>query len=558
MRRFLLCMLSALMAIGTSAADVTPQEARQQATAFLHQRFYSHRAAGNLPELEMTQPIEGLYAFNIGDRQGFVIVSPDDRTEAVLGYSDHGYIDPDHIPYNMRQWLKGYAEQIEWIRANNLQKISPSNVARRDDTQKTPIRPLLTSHWNQDYPYYNSCPTYQNTQTLAGCVATAMAQIVNFHKWPMAIQNTIPAYTTGSTGISVPAIPAGTPIDWQNMLNDYIYEQVFNPNTGQHELNTRFNDDEAAAVADLMMFCGASINMDYSPVASGAYSTAIPYALVHYFGYDDMVTMVKRDNYTYDNWIELIYHELSEGRPVLYSGMSSSNGHQFVCDGYEGDDLFHINWGWNGTNDGVFRLSVLDAYDKDATTPNSRSFSNKQDAIIGIKIPGTEGSILNVSTSEIKLVLKSMTLDRNTVKVNTPVYATATIKNLSSQTFNGSIVLYEQNTGKGEKAQNVQLDAFEEKEVTLSYTPNTTGKHLLTLIYRKELTSNQYYYLYTEWSNIYSLELTVTETDVADGITTVDADSMPANEQIFDLQGRRVKKPAKGLYIINGKKTILK
>lgn len=214
--------------------------------------------------------------------------------------------------------------------------------------------------------------------------------------------------------------------------------------------------------------------------------------------------------------------------------------------------------GWNGTNDGVFRLSVLDAYDKDATTPNSRSFSNKQDAIIGIKIPGTEGSILNVSTSEIKLVLKSMTLDRNTVKVNTPVYATATIKNLSSQTFNGSIVLYEQNTGKGEKAQNVQLDAFEEKEVTLSYTPNTTGKHLLTLIYRKELTSNQYYYLYTEWSNIYSLELTVTETDVADGITTVDAGSMPTNEQIFDLQGRRVKKPAKGLYIINGKKTLLK
>lgn len=558
MRRLILCILAAVMATYMSAGDVTPEAAQQEAVAFLQNKQLTRRAPEELSKLTMTQPIEGLYAFNIGDNQGFVFVSPDDRTEAILGYSDHGHLDPDNIPENMRAWLQGYAEQIAWIRANNLQKVSRPRALRRGDTEKSPIAPLLTSHWNQDYPYYNACPVYQNAQTLAGCVATAMAQIVNFHKWPTVIKNTIPAYTTGTLGISVPAIPGGTPIDWQNIQDTYKYEQVFNPNTGQYELNTFFNDEEAAAVANLMMYCGASINMDYSPVASGAYSTAIPYALIQYFDFDEMVTLVKRENYTYDNWIELIYHELSEGRPVLYSGMSSNAGHQFVCDGYEEDDLFHMNWGWNGTHDANFRLSVLDAYDKDATTPNSRSFSNRQNAIIGIKKPGTEGSILDVGTSEINLVLKSLTLDRNTVKVNTQVYATATIKNSSNQSFNGSIVLYEQNTGKGEKAQAFQMDPLEEKEVTLSYTPETTGKHTLTLIYRKDPTANQYYYMYTEWSSVYSIELTVTETDVADGITTITTDEHSSQTVIFDLQGRRVLKPTKGLYIINGKKTLLK
>ena len=132
---------------------------------------------------------------------------------------------------------------------------------------------------------------------------------------------------------------------------------------------------------------------------SGAYSESIPFALKAYFGYDAGTRQAKRKCYTYAEWVELIYDELAARRPVLLGGQSAGGGHSFVCDGYEGDDYFHINWGWNGGGDGFFRLAVLQPYERGIGGGSTLDgFSFGQDAIVGIQRPevGTKGYCLSL------------------------------------------------------------------------------------------------------------------------------------------------------------------
>ena len=83
MKRTLLCILSILMTLVVKAGDVTPEVAMKQAADFVKQRVAngSRRAPGAMSQLSMTKKVSGLYVINIGKSEGFVIVSPDDRTE---------------------------------------------------------------------------------------------------------------------------------------------------------------------------------------------------------------------------------------------------------------------------------------------------------------------------------------------------------------------------------------------------------------------------------------------------------------------------------------------
>ena len=382
MKKILLLMLSLVMVTTMMAEGVTPDEALNQARNFVKNRenkgMRPHRAPGTAASrLVMAKQVNGLYVFNVAKDEGFVIVSNDDRTEPILGYSDSGHFDPENMPENMRAWLQGYADQIAWL--NKHPEVQ--NTIQKAPT-KNPIGPLMVTEWDQGDPYNLLCPISSNEQCVTGCVATSMAQVMYFHGIrtgnPTQTTTEIASYTTSTLGLSIASIPSGTRLNWSNMLTYY------------DKNNNNITNDEKAAVATLMKACGASIRMDYNLArngGSGAYSSDVPGALKKYFGYSSATRFVSRDDYSLGDWNNLIFNELAENRPVIYGGQSSGGGHSFVVDGYDGDELFHVNWGWGGHQNGYFLLSILNPGSTEGIGASSSNdgYSFSQNAIIGAK-----------------------------------------------------------------------------------------------------------------------------------------------------------------------------
>lgn len=314
------------------------------------------------------------FVFNVGDDQGFVIAAGDDCVPAILGYADRGTFVGDSLPANVKWWLDGYNDAIGRLQASGQQ------APRRAPTHAA-IPALLTCQWNQGSPYNMYCPQFFDTgeTCVTGCVATAMAQIMYYHRVRSvrSVQADIPGYTCRTNWenygkMTVQGIPKNSPIDWNDMTDTY---------------DNASTDAAKRAVANLMKYCGVSVKMDYSPSASGASSSYVVTALKNYFGYDAGTHYVWRSSYSDDAWDELIYNELANGRPVHYSGQGSEGGHAFVCDGYDGDGYYHINWGWGGYCDANFRLSDLTPSGSGIGSDGG-GFNDKQGAIIGAKPDG--------------------------------------------------------------------------------------------------------------------------------------------------------------------------
>lgn len=375
MKKKSLSLLLLMLPLIVMAAPVTQEQAMQKAREFMtsHQNMAKGKmlkAARTPLKLKSAEAEAGYYVFNVGEQQGYVVVSGDDRTIPILGYSTTGTFDAATIPANMRAWLEDYERQISM-----LDKYA---AAKAPDTDHEAIAPLIKSTWDQMKPYNLLCPTDPSTGelSLTCCVATAVAQVMNYYKYPETTRITIPAYTTESLGIRVPSIPKTT-IDWDNMLDSY---------------DESATEEQQNAVATLMKLCGAALEVDYTSYNSSAYFYKQVTALTKYFNYDKSMRFLERFYFRAAEWDELIYNELKEQRPVLYGGQSMGGGHGFVIDGYSSDGYFHVNWGWSGASDDYFLLSVLDPYSNEesgaSTTPDGYDFY--QNAVVGIQKPGGE------------------------------------------------------------------------------------------------------------------------------------------------------------------------
>ncbi len=359
-----------------TADNVTAEQAEQIAAQFMN----SHRPSVRKPlQMAKRQPLNlkiasdatAYYVFNVGTENGYVIVSGSNLAPQVLAFSGEGSFKEETIPTNMKTWLDGYADQIAY-----LENTKGKHEAPRQHIQRSAVDPLLTSTWGQGAPYNSMCPTDPSTgiRCVTGCVATALAQVINYHKYPSQTIAAIPSYTTETLGISMPQISITT-IDWDNMLDSYSGSST----------TTQKN-----AVAQLMLLCGQSTEMNYnisSAGGSGADMALDAKALQTYFGYDKTVRVLDRNAFSTVAWESLVYDELAAGRPVLYGGQSTGGGHAFVVDGYDGNGLFHINWGWDGNSDSYFLLSVLNPYNNEAIGSSSSDdgFSFGQNAVVGIQ-----------------------------------------------------------------------------------------------------------------------------------------------------------------------------
>ena len=343
MKKLLLLLVCAFAVMAAHAESISEQEALRKAQQFMQNKQFKYSGMRRAPQKGSVS--SAYYIFNAEDNGGFVIVAGDDRMRDILGYAEKGCLDQENIPENVR-WLLDYYAQI----ADSL-SAEKNSAARVASATRSELQPLLTTTWDQGSPYNAHCPEISGQTPPTGCVATAMAQVINYFQWPINEVRSVAAYTSKDANVDLPGLPARK-FEWYGM-----------------------SDDE---VAWLMRYCGQSVQMNYMPAESGAFAIDIPEALVSVFNYSRTAKLVDRSSYTDDKWEELMYGELSVGRPIIYSGNDGeASGHSFVLHGYR-NGMFYVNWGWGGRFDGYFALTNL--------SPNAQQrFNDHQNAVIAIQ-----------------------------------------------------------------------------------------------------------------------------------------------------------------------------
>ena len=373
-RKLLLTLLTLLLPVVVVAEPVDKDAARLKAEAFFtKQSPSSARRARVQQDIRLALTNESYHVFNLGTEDGFVIISGDDCTDEVLGYSDSGTFDAEDMPENLRAWLQGYAEQIAWMKASPNPSKGGGNEGGRasaNGEQRTPIAPLLTSKWNQGDPYNRQTPKIKNEHCVTGCVATAMAQVMYYwyqkEGFEAKLEKDIPKYKSGDTTLESLTAPAT--FDWAKMLDEY---------------DGNSTDTEKDAVAKLMKYVGYSVKMNYGN-SSGADPQDIAPALTGNFGYKS-ARFIGACQYSYEDLQTVVYTDLAAGRPVLYGGQSTGGGHRFVCDGYDEDDYFHFNWGWGGSSNGYYKLALCNPQEQGiGGSSTNGAFYMCQSAVCGI------------------------------------------------------------------------------------------------------------------------------------------------------------------------------
>lgn len=391
MKKLLSLVWLLLCSLPLYSAPVSVEQARKIALDYLTRQAGTlpglNRTPGKQPELSLayspTLPARVaapgtsipeqqalLYVFNDQTAGGFVVVAGDDRANAVLAVTTQGSFDPARLHPGLQWWLhEAEASMARLMADNNSQR----TMVIRAEGLATSIEPLLSTQWGQGAPYNHLCPEdpAHDGQSVTGCTATALAQILNYHHYPEQGSGTV-AYTTSTHGISISADLSTFTFDWANMADNY--------SSGSTTVA------QQTAVAQLMYACGVACKMDYCTLGSG--SSALPKILETNFGIDKACTAHEREYFTTNEWNEIVMTELNAHRPVLYAGSSLYGGHAFVCDGYNADNLYHINWGWYGSCNGYFDLITLDAArsdDPDKSTDYSDSYGMGQRILVGIQ-----------------------------------------------------------------------------------------------------------------------------------------------------------------------------
>ena len=361
MDRKLIFVLGLLVSLTMNAQRITEQQALEKARQFMQGKvFKQQRNVQRVSNRALPAAAQSLYIFNVEDDGGFVIVAGDERADAILGYATSGNIDEEHASPSFRDWLTQMAMEVERSPLR-LPQGGENGLTRRAVTIHAKIDPLILTEWNQgnsnttnnsDGVYNSHLPkNYEGKYPCTGCVATAGAQVMYYYRWPEDVTQVVPGYSTSGfdTKSDLPAIQ----FDWEKMKTRYVANDP--------------DKDAVNAVADLMLYCGYAAHMKYGVDESTANTSTLAENMVNYFGYSDSWQDVYRYKYSISEWDELIYNELAAGRPIIYSG-SYKGGHAFICDGYDGEGMYHFNWGWGGWNNGYFKLQATNPSGADDVT----------------------------------------------------------------------------------------------------------------------------------------------------------------------------------------------
>lgn len=327
------------------------------------------------------------YIYNRGNNQGFVIVSGDDKLSPYIGYADRGRFATENMPAHISAFLEACRARIDEL-SNRLflpsfgsdgSAHSGLYPTRPRTSEPANVAPLLGSiRWNQGEPWNALTPSSGDRNMPVGCVATAYTQVMRYHKWPERGEGSF-SYKEMRSEREHSVDYGETTYDWANMPENF-------------DNGAEATQAQREALATLAYHAGVAVEMMYTPDGSGTYTPLVARALREHFRYDKGVSFKHRVNYTQVTWEQMLRRELIAARPVVYSGSGSGGGHAFVCDGYNAEGLFHINWGWGGLSDGYFNLNYLVPEDLGIGGGAGGGFSIGQGAVVGIKPDRTGNS----------------------------------------------------------------------------------------------------------------------------------------------------------------------
>jgi hypothetical protein len=325
---------------------------------------------------------DAVHVFNFSNG-GFVLIAADDASRPILGYSPSGKFINTPEMKNINFWIGQYIAEIGDIRERDLgneYSINEWNMILEGNISKggsKSLGPLMTTTWNQSPIYNMYCPMDGGSRSVVGCVATAMAQIMNYHKHP----------ATGRDSHSYNILNQTLSVDYY--LSRYDFDSM------PDRLTSSSSDKEKHEVAQISYHAGVAVEMMYGSDGSGAYSQDVPYAMSNYFKYHSGASYDPRSSYgTAQQWKNMLTEQLDSLLPLYYSGYDPDGGHAFVCDGYQGSDYFHFNWGWGGYADGYFTV--------DALNPGSYAFNSGQAVVKNIEPDGISNLTLTNKIDDIQ------------------------------------------------------------------------------------------------------------------------------------------------------------
>ena len=425
-KHLILCLIGLIVGLYAAAAPVGREQARLVATHFVqsnHLKINLETGKG-LSDATQSEEHPYYYVFTGSDGRGFVIVSADDCTTPILGYSDENPFSFNDMPENIKSWLQGYEEEIEYYRSHNIAGNSPNSAAWKELTNATTstpkglsksgngqtVGPLISTRWNQS-PYYNKyCPWHiarQNStltdestptqlHTVTGCVATATAQVMKYWNWPPNGRGSNSyTYSYHEAQIQDNSI-SETNVQHQVTLTSNFADTVFDWSIMPLSLTSSSSEESINAVASLMYNVGIALEMNYDLSyfgGSGAVTISnspevpcVESVLREHFYYAYTITSVLQEDFTTEEWKALLRHELDAARPIIYKGRSATGGHCFICDGYNAeDDMFHFNWGWGGYCDGYYAIGGLNPIGGGDGANVERDYNLQCGAVIGIQ-----------------------------------------------------------------------------------------------------------------------------------------------------------------------------
>ena len=405
MKKTLLLIAIFALTIGKMfAGPVDAQHAQQLGQHFLSTAKGSQKIDVKLVHTSATRGDVDYYVFNVGDNNGFVIIAGDDRVKPVLAYSTTGSFNPNDVSEGFGFTLNSFSEEIQYVREHNLEatadivaewkSVAENGIIKQGRGNSIVVGPLLQTLWHQNFPYNSQCPEDpegHGGHTYAGCVATAMAQVMKFYDWP---PQGVGSHSYYLQGYGQQSANFGE--------TEYHFELM--PLT----LDSLSTEEDYFYIAQFQRHCGVAVDMSYSGHGSGAYSDDVPDALRNYFRYscDDHITnyggFYPGWGYSNEEWIQMLKDGgLDEGIPLYYSGQDDDGqgGHAFVCDGYDENDYFHFNWGWNGKDDAWCPIGALNttkyAFNQmngftGHIIPNSLEYNNRPENITDFEVVENE------------------------------------------------------------------------------------------------------------------------------------------------------------------------
>lgn len=359
--KFYLFVLTAIYSFTLFADNISPEQAQKVALNFYFEKYNQFERLVSYDQLNIRSvytETDGnqnfYYVFHI-NKGGFVIVSADDRLNPVLGYSFTHDFGIENQPPNVKWWVSQYSGQVKYAREKQL--VPENSLTGRwayylnndfhlnqSGKESKGVEPLLTTLWDQGWPYNYYCPDTptggSGGHTWAGCVATACAQIGYYFRWP--------DHGQGYTSYIPPSHPeyGVQSADFENTW--YRYDEMC--------------DDPLTvnlAIAEYLYHCGVAMHMDYDP--GGSVPTFAD--SLHYFLKFFPFQWIYRDTVPDDEWKAILVSNLDDGFPVYYDGQpASGSGHAFVCDGYQDGDYFHFNLGWGGTSNGYYTIDNIQGF----------------------------------------------------------------------------------------------------------------------------------------------------------------------------------------------------